>query len=725
MLSKSGRYIRLPVFFLWWIFLSESCHSPHTHTGWTVYGGSKTSLHYSSLRQIDTDNVGQLRVAWVYHTGDADTVNHSQIECNPIMVDGVLYGTSPGLKLFALDASDGKPLWVFNPFDSIHNKGAIYILNVCRGVTYWSDGYRDQRIFYTAGSFLWCVNAATGKPEAGFGHEGRIDLHKGLGRDVSNLFVTATSPGIIFHDLIIMGTRVDEGPDAAPGHIRAFDVRTGKEKWIFHTIPWPGEYGYHSWEDPQAWQHIGGVNNWCGMSLDEKRGILYVPLGSASPDFYGGTRRGKDLFADCLVALHAATGKRIWDFQEVHHDLWDRDLPAPPVLLSLFHRGKKVDAVVQTTKTGFVFVFDRVTGKPLFPIRERAVPHKSELAGEEVQPTQPFPELPLPFVRQLFNNKDINRLVPDSSQQDILKRLASYKTGNIFNPPSREGTVIFPGFDGGGEWGGPAADPKTGILYVNASQMPWVLTMVPAGNKMPAKETRLQAGSQLFAANCMSCHGPDMKGSGNYPSLIGANKKYDREQFMQLVSTGRRMMPGFRQLSVEERKALACFVLDIKKDQRKPFKAPPRLPDHYLDLPYSPTGYNKFLTREGYPAIQPPWGSLTAINLNNGQQVWQVALGEYPGFRKKGIITGTENYGGPVVTAGGLVFIAATSDRKIRAFSSRTGKLLWEYRLPVSGFATPSIFSLKGKQFVVIACGGGKLGKASGDDYIAFSLPGP
>lgn len=707
------------------VLLMGSCHSVDPYSGWTAYGGNSGSLHYSSLHEIDTSNVNQLKPAWVYHTGDADTINHSQIQCNPIIIDGVLYGTTPLMKLFALDAASGKPLWVFNPLDSLReNRVSFFIMNNCRGVAYWSDGDKDKRIFYTAGSLLYCVNASTGKLEMGFGKEGMIDLHDGLGRDVKDLFVTSTSPGTIYKDLIIIGTRVDEGPDAAPGHIRAYDVRTGQQKWIFHTIPQPGEYGYHTWEDPQAWKHIGGANNWCGMSLDEKRGIVYVPTGSASPDFYGGTRRGKDLFADCLLALNATTGKLIWYFQDVHHDLWDKDLPAKPVLLSVTRNGKTVDAVAQSTKTGFVFLFDRVTGQPLFPIHETPVPTQTELEGEEVQPTQPVPELPLPFVRQLFNQEDINHLVPDSSYQDIKKRLSGYHTGNIFNPPSKEGTVIFPGYDGGGEWGGPAADPRSGILYVNGNQMPWVLTMVDVKQGAPKKETWLEAGKRLFMLNCMTCHGPNRQGSGNYPSLVHVGKKYDQQQFIQLVSSGRRMMPAFRQLSDQELKALSSFILDIKKDQPKEFVEIPKPLDHYLDLPYSTTGYNKFLTKEGYPAIKPPWGTLTAIDLNSGGQLWQVPLGEYPEFSKKGIITGTENYGGPVVTAGGLVFIAATSDSKIRAFNARTGQQVWEYTLPVPGYATPSIYSAGGKEYLVIACGGGKLNSASGDVYMAFAVPG-
>lgn len=681
-------------------------------------------IRYSTLKEIDTANVNQLQIAWTYHTGDADTANHSQIQCNPIIVDGILYGTSPQMKLFAVDAATGKEKWVYNPFDSLQgNRRSFFIMNNSRGVTYWSDGENDKRIFYTAGSSIHCIDALNGKLVNGFGDSGRVDLHLGLGRDVTDLFITATSPGVVYKDLLIMGSRVDEGPAAAPGHLRAYDVRTGKQRWIFHTIPHPGEVGYDTWEDTLAYKHIGGANTWSGFSLDEKRGILFAPTGSASFDFYGGRRRGANLFADCLLALDAATGKRIWHFQHIHHDVWDRDIPTPPALITINHQGKRVDAVAQTTKTGFVFLFERESGKPLFPIEEKPVPHDTELEGEKLSPTQPIPSLPKPFVRQTFSEADINNLLPDSSYQDILKRLQGYRSGQMYMPPSKQGTVVFPGFDGGAEWGGPAFDPATGILYVNANEMPWVLTMVDIKNKVPQNETYIDAGKRLYAKNCMSCHGTDRQGSGNFPSLVGLPKKYSEEAFHELVVAGRRMMPAFKQLDEEERKAIAAYLLDLKKDQGKKYTASSRKVDSFLTLPYSITGYNKFLSKEGYPAIKPPWGTLNAINLNTGELVWKTVLGEYPEFKQKGIITGTENYGGPVVTAGGVLFIAATKDGKFRAFNKRTGKLLWETDLPAPGFATPSIYNLNGRQYIVIACGGGKLNTTSSDAYLAFALP--
>ncbi len=690
---------------------------------WQIAGGSKESIRYSTLNQVDSSNVNQLEVAWIYHTGDADTVHASQIQCNSIIVDGILYGTTPKMKLFALDAATGEEKWVFNPSDTTGGKKVSFSLNNNRGVTYWQEG-EEKRLFYTAGANIFAIDASTGKIFSQFGIEGMVDLHEGLDKLVPNLFITSSSPGIIYKDLLIVGTRVDEGPAAAPGHIRAYDVRTGKQKWIFHTIPHPGEPGFETWEDTIAYKNIGGANSWAGFSLDEKRGLLFAPVGSDSFDFYGGKRKGANLYADCVLALDAATGKHVWHYQMVHHDIFDYDPPSAPALVTVTHNGKKVDAVAQPTKTGFVFLFDRETGKPLFPVEEKPVPDSSELIGEKVWPTQPIPSLPKPFVRQSFTEADINDLVPDSSYQDVKERLSKYKTGTMFTPASKQGTVIFPGFDGGAEWGGPAFDPASGIIYVNANEMPWVLTMVDVKKAQPKNETYVEAGNRIYRGLCMGCHGPDRQGGGNYPTLLGVQKKYDLTQFQQLLAGGRRMMPAFKQLSTSEVKALASFILDQKTEKSKKFVAPVQPLDTFRNLPYSSTGYHKFLTKEGYPAIKPPWGTLSAINLNTGEYAWKIPLGEFPDLVKKGIPpTGTENYGGPVVTAGGLLFIAATRDSKMRAFHKSTGKLLWQVDLPAAGFATPSVYQANGKQFIVIACGGGKLGTKAGDSYVAFALP--
>jgi quinoprotein glucose dehydrogenase len=697
-----------------------ACHPSANYESWPAYGGSKDGIHYSALRQIDTGNVGGLRQIWAYHCGDVDS--NSQIQVNPIVVGHTLYGVSPRLKLSALDAVSGKLIWTFDPAKTSAVRN--WSMNVCRGVAYYRGGETDQRLFYSAGSSLYGIDALTGKVIDSFGDHGRIDLHHDLGRDVSELYVAGTSPGVVYKDLLIIGDRVAEQADAAPGHIRAYDVHTGRLRWIFHTIPYPGEEGYESWVDTAAYRHLGGANDWSGLSLDEERGVVFAAIGSASFDFYGGRRLGNDLFADCVVALDAATGKRIWHFQTVHHDLWDRDPPTPPVLVTVEKDGRTIPAVAQATKSGFIFLLDRATGQPIYPVEERPVHDSSELAGERLSPTQPYPTVIPPFARQKVTVADLNRLVPDSSYQEIRKQLAGYHTG-WYDPPSREGTVVFPGYDGGAEWGGPSYDPQTGLLYVNANEMPWVLTMVDVAAPPPASGTVTvgQAARALYSGNCMTCHGPSRQGGGNYPSLIGVNKKYTEDQVLSLIASGRRMMPAFKQLSMAERQALAAFILEDAGRQKKPFvDSANKQEDPYFRLPYNCTGYNKFLTKEGYPAIMPPWGTLTAIDLNQAKIVWRDTLGDYPELKAKGIHSGTENYGGSVVTAGGLLFIAATSDAKFRAFNKRTGQLLWETDLPAAGFATPAIYELDGREYIVIACGGGKLHKKSGDTYVAFGL---
>jgi len=704
------------------LFLITACkQTEKKYTTWNNYGGSKENIHYSSLTEIDTNNVNQLQPAWIFNTGDADTVKHSQIQCNPIVIDSIMYVTSPTLKLFALHAGTGKKIFEFDPDSMSLN----FVLNNSRGVTYWTDGKNDKRIFYVASSYLHCIDATTGQLIRSFGDSGLVDLHNDLGREVQDLFVTATSPGIIYKDLFILGSRVDEGAAAAPGHIRAFDVRTGKLRWIFHTIPQPGEAGYETWEDPEAYKHIGGANSWSGFTLDEERGILFAPTGSASYDFYGGKRRGQNLFANCLLALNAETGKRKWHFQFIHHDLWDWDLPAPPVLVTIEKDGKKIDAVAQTTKHGMVWLFERESGKPVYPISEMPVDTTTELTGEKVWPTQPMPTFIKPFVRQTFTANDINPYLPETTITKLKKDLEGYRYGKMFLPPDKKPAVELPGFDGGAEWGGPSYDPQTGLLYVNANEMGWVVTMRDVAPEPPRKENYGQAGVRLYQKYCISCHGADRKGTGNFPTLINIQERYHDADIMSLLSAGRRMMPSFNYITKEEKEAIVSYILDSKKNQQKNFIRSAQPQDAYRNVPYAMTSYNKFLSPEGYPAIAPPWGTITAINLNTGEHVWKTPLGEYPELKEKGIPpTGTENYGGPVVTAGGLLFIAAARDGMIRAFNKVSGKLLWEYELPSPGFATPSVYEVNGKQFLVIACGGGKLKTRSGDAYVAFALPG-
>lgn len=703
------------------ILLQWGKPDPKPYTEWNVAaGGTKENIRYSSLDQIDTSNVSQLKIAWIYHTKDADTIHHSQIQCTPIIVNGILYGTSPKLKLIALNSTTGKEKWAFNPHVMALKEGvnSVIALNNNRGVTYWEKG-GDKRIFFTAGSFLFAINAKTGSLISSFGINGKIDLHDGLGKDVSATYVLSTSPGIIYKDLLIVGTTVTENSDAAPGHIRAYDVRTGKQRWIFHTIPQPGEFGFDTWEDSTAHKFLGGANAWAGFSLDETRGILYAPTGSATFDFWGGRRKGANLFANCIVAINAGTGKYIWHFQTVHHDVWDRDVPSAPSLVTILREGKRVEAVAQTTKTGFIFLLERETGKPVFPIEEKPVPVQTELVGEKLWATQPIPSKPEPFMRQSMTVDDLNSFLPDSSFQSIRNKFLNSKSGHMFTPPSEQGTIFFPGLEGGANWGGAAFDPVSDMLYVNANEIPWIITVRDAVVTLNS-ETFLEAGQRLYAQHCMSCHGADKKGAGNSPTLEGIEKQYTQRLFTEFLSTGRRMMPSFQYLTTQENQAIASYLLNLKSEQGKIFLHSQTEIDKVFPYWHE---QRKFLSKEGYPANKPPWGTLSAINLVTGKLAWRIPLGEYPELKKKGIISGTENYGGPVVTAGGLVFIAATKDGKFRAFNKKTGKLLWETDLPAPGFATPSVFQSNGKQYIVIACGGGKLGTHSGDAYVAFSLP--
>ena len=486
---------------------------------WPIYLGNKHNSHYSPLDQINKQNVANLQIAWQHKTGDSDPNGRTQIQCNSIVIDGTLYASSPKLKVFALDAATGEQKWIFDPAVATN-----FAMNANRGVTYWEDG-DDRRILFTAGPYLFALNADTGYPVQSFGKFGRASLKSRLGEWAQELYVVSTTPGIIYRDLLIIGTRVSESAIAAPGYIRAYNVRTGVVEWTFRTIPRPGEYGHDTWPE-DAYKSIGGANSWSGLALDEEQGIVFVPTGSASYDFWGGNRKGANLFANCLLALDAATGERKWHFQTVHHDIWDRDLPSPPNLVTLTMDGKKVEAVAQITKSGFVFLFDRNTGDPLFPIEERPV-KTSDLEGEETWPTQPFPTKPPPFSGQSLTMDNITDISKESHDY-VAGILSNVRTGEQFIPPSRQGTIIYPGFDGGGEWGGAAVDPSTGIMYVNANEMAWILTMVdlnPGGSENP-----LSLGASTYLANCAMCHGPKMEGdkTGTYPTLVGVENKYSQ-----------------------------------------------------------------------------------------------------------------------------------------------------------------------------------------------------
>ena len=665
---------------------------------WPAYGGTPENNHYSGLAQINRKNVRRLAVAWSF-----DTQEEGGLQTSPIIVDSKLYGITPTQKVFALDAATGKLVWKFD--------SGIRGTQPNRGLAYWSDD-KDKRILVGVMHFLYALDAATGKPISTFANEGHIDLRENLGREpASAQSIDLTSPPVIYRDLLIVGGRTPETLPAPPGDIRAYDVRTGKLRWSFHTIPHPAEFGYDTWPK-DAWKTSGAANNWAGMALDPRRGIVYVPTGSAAFDFYGADRLGDDLFANCLIALNAQTGERIWHFQGVHHDLWDRDFPSPPALLTVKRDGKEIAAVAQTTKQGFVYLFDRANGNPLFPIESRKYP-PSTVPGEVAASEQPLPLRPAPFARQLLT-KDLLTARTLGAHQWALEESKKFRSEGQFIPFSvGKGTVIFPGFDGGAEWGGPAVDPETATIYINSNEMAWTGALAPnTGENSPRA---------IYMSQCSVCHGEKMAGSPPaMPSLVEVGHRLTPTQIAAAIKSGKGRMPGFPNLTEDQLSALIDFLMGGESKELAGSTPPP------ASMKFRFTGYHKFLDPEGYPAVAPPWGTLNAINLNTGEYVWKIPLGEYPELASKGRKnTGSENYGGPIVTAGGLLFIGATNfDKKFRAFDKSTGELLWEVTIPFSGNATPATYEVNGRQFIVIAAGGGKDPKSpSGGVYVAFALP--
>ena len=669
-------------------------------TEWPVYGGSSANTHYSKLSQINVGNVSKLQEVWRF-----DTKEGGGLETTPVIADGFLYGFSPLLRVFALDAASGKLAWEFVP------PGRETPRKV-RGLAYWTDG-SDKRILANVSPYVYAIDATTGKAIPAFGENGRIDLRQNLRGDPKLQSVGVTSPGVIYQDLLIVGGSIEP----SSSDIRAYDVHSGKLRWTFHVVPHPGEFGYDTWPK-DAWTHVAAAGNWAGMAVDTARGIVYVPTASAHNDEYGADRVGDDLFADSLIALNAETGERIWHFQGVHHDIWDRDFPAPPDLVTVIRNGKEVPAIAQTSKQGFLFLFNRVDGTPLFPIENRpALP--SDVPGEVAAKEQPFPTKPAPFSRQRITEDMLTNRTPEAHAWAV-KRFAEIRSDGQFVPMSvGKDTLMWPGFDGGGEWGGSAFDPQTHIIYINANDVGLTETLVK-------HDPNSSVGSTVYMSHCSGCHGADRAGSPpEIPSLIGVQTRLTALQLTNTIQVGRGRMPAFPELANDgvEYKALMRF-LSTGEDKTRDNAGSP---GSGAEAPkYDFTGYKKFLDPDGYPAVVPPWGTLNAINLNTGEYVWKIPFGEYPELVAKGFKnTGSESYGGPVVTAGGLIFIGATvADKKFRAYDKATGKLLWETTLPLGATATPATYEVNGRQYVVIAAGGMRDPVTpSGGIYVAFALP--
>ena len=591
---------------------------------WPVNRGTPGGTQYVPVAEINAANVHALRPAWTYHTGDGS--ERSNMHVNPIVVNGRMYITTPTLRAVALDAATGRELWTFDP--ARYNNGNVIRLRN-RGVAYWK-GAEGERIFHFVRDRAYAIDAGTGALITSFGNNGYIDLRQNLGVDPATVGLEMTSPGAVFENLLILGSRVNESYDASPGHIRAYDTVTGQLRWIFHTIPQRGEFGHETWRFVEG-ERYGGANAWGGITIDEARGWVFAATGSATEDFYGGFRKGSNLFANSVVALDARTGQRKWHYQTVRHDIWDYDNPPAPILVTITPPGGTPrDVVVQLTKMGLTFVLDRDTGQPVFPVLEVPVP-ASTVPGEEASPTQLVPLKPAPLVRQTITEADLTNVTPEARAY-ALGRFRRYRSGPIFTPPTLQGTLTQPGHLGGAEWHGASFDPWLNVLYVNVNDAPTI-------NKL-----------RLLPKTARDAAGPDR---------------------------------------------------------------------------YTIESYILFTDQMGLPAIAPPWGTLNALDLVTGDLIWKVPLGEYPELVAKGIRnTGSMNYGGTVTTAGGVVFVAATADAKMRAFESRTGRVLWEHPLPAAGYATPSVYVTGGRQYVVVAAGGGgKNATKSADALVAFALP--
>jgi quinoprotein glucose dehydrogenase len=693
------------------------------YTTWSDYGGSADSMQYSALKQIDKTNVAKLEQVW-FHPAPGPG---GRFAFSPLVVDNVMYVVGKDSAVVALDAATGRTIWTHPLAEAPTN----------RGFNYWESRDRsDRRLIFAAGNKLRQLHARTGVPVNTFGNDGAVDLREAVPRAGQS-----GTPGRVFENLIILGSAVGEGYGSAPGHLRAYDVRTGKLAWIFHTIPKPGEYGYDTWP-PEAYRYIGGVNAWGEISVDERRGIVYFPLGSPTYDFYGADRKGVNLFGNCLLALDARTGKRMWHFQTVHHDLWDYDLATAPKLLTVRHNGKPVDIVAQATKFGLLYVFRRDTGEPLWPIEERPVP-KSDVPGEESWPTQPFPTKPPPFARLTFRLEDINPYADPDDQAKLREILKNARNEGVFTPQSaRQDQISIPGELGGTNWGGTAADPTTGMLYVRTIDGPAIHKLSNVTRiRIPERATIEQQGHALYVQYCVACHGPDRVNIRPIGELGG-------DRFRRAITAGQGQMPGFPELTPQNLDALERFfenpaagalpIAESEEAGRGPGPGrgggPPVPPPPPGQTRYYGQFGNLWHAANGLPAIGPPWSEIVAYDLNKGVIKWRVPLGTVSSLVEKGI-TNTGSFrptrNGPVVTAGGLIFIGTASDRMLRAYDKDNGKVLWEREIEANPDGIPAVYETGGRQYVAFFAGSArsyrgiawKPGKPEAQGYYVFALP--
>ena len=694
--------------------------SGKTNISWGDYGGSSDSMEYSPSKQINRGNVSQLKLEWfVPAFGPV-----GRFSFNPLVIDGVMYVVGQNNGIYALDATTGKQIWA-------HAVEGGQPTN--RGFNRWmsKDG-KDRRLIFAVDGYLQELDMKTGESIRSFGIDGRVNLREGLGRDLSTVNeVQSGTPGRIFENILILGSAPGEMYNSPPGDIRAYDVRTGKLVWTFHTVPRPGEFGYDTYP-PDAWKYVGGNNAWGEISLDEKRGIVYLPLGSPTYDLYGADRKGANLFGNCLLALDARTGKRLWHFQFVHHDLWDYDPTAAPKLMTVKHEGKSVDVVALATKFGFLYVFDRVTGKPLWPVEERPVP-KSDMPGEESWPTQPFPASPPPFARQKVTADDINPYLDQEEKERIREIIEKARNEGIFTPPAyNRDQIAVPGENGGANQGSVAGDPSTGMVYVKTYDAPTIHHMsesVPVYARYTKTGPPEQRGFGVYSKNCIGCHGPNRE-------RITFPGKIDFQKLTSVVRAGNGEMPAFSEttLKPEDLRNLAAYLKDPMVGEAAAAKsaaenAPPAGQVRY----YGQFG-NVFRAKNGMNAFSPPWSSLVAYDLNKGTIVWRRPIGTTPGLAAKGITdTGSSSLmrNGPVVTAGGLLLIGTGPDRMIHALDKETGKTLWEIELDANPDGIPAVYEVNGREYIAFFGAVGdtkeplvfKPGKPGAQGYYVFALP--